>query len=450
MSKNRDFAHLNDLLPGDIARRKAMGDIEGALRLIDARLAGGLQPELAPRLRVEKLRLERLGADYSLSRPEALAALRCEWPEVTEEQFDALVDGGRIDWRCVDGEVKYHDRFVSSLRLYPRLTPGMKRGPETGTEERDAVLARMQREGSLTARITVKASIRPAEGVAGSRFQAWLPIPAACPQQSEIEILDAAPGGVCAPEDVPQRTIWWPESDCREFFVTYRYLHRAVYTDPMTIVPDPVQPDFDLGEEEPHLVFTPQLRALTARVTEGCSGPVEKAGAIYDYITEYVDYRFQPAYLQLDCIADRCATELRGDCGVMALLFIAMCRIAGIPARWQSGLAVRPGDVGCHDWAMFYIAPHGWLWADCSYGSAARRRGEKARRKHYFGNLDPWRMVANRAFFAALTPPDPEWRSDPFDNQTGELIADGVGLLGRQRVTGQELIEFCWADGENE
>lgn len=442
MSKNLDYAHLNDRLPGDIARRVAMGDTEGALRLINARLEGGQQPELAPRLRVEKLRLSRLSADYSLDREEALAALRAEWPDVTEEQFDALVDGGRIDWRCVDGQVKYHNRFVSSLRLYPKLTPGMRRGPDAPTEERDAVLARMRQEGSLTARITIKAAIRPADGVEGSRFQAWLPIPAACPQQSEIEIIDATPGGVCAPENAPQRTIWWAESGQREFFVTYRYLHRAAFTDPMTIVPDPVQPQFDLGEEEPHLAFTPFLRSLTARVTAGCAGPVEKAAAIYDYVTQHVDYRFQPAYLQLDCIADRCAAELRGDCGVMALLFIAMCRIAGIPARWQSGLAARPGDVGCHDWAMFYIAPHGWLFADPSYGSAARRRGETERRKHYFGNLDPWRMVANSAFFAPLTPPDPEWRSDPFDNQTGELIVDGTGLLGSRRATSQEMVDF--------
>ncbi len=59
-------------------------------------------------------------------------------------------------------------------------------------------------------------------------------------------------------------------------------------------------------------------------------------------------------------------------------------------------------------------------------------------------NLDPWRMVANSAFFAPLTPPDPEWRSDPFDNQTGELIADGVGLLGSRRATSQEMLDFAF------
>ena len=57
MTKNQDFYHLNDPLPCDIAQRKGMGDIQGALRLIDAALASGGQPELAPRLRLERMRL---------------------------------------------------------------------------------------------------------------------------------------------------------------------------------------------------------------------------------------------------------------------------------------------------------------------------------------------------------------------------------------------------------
>ena len=169
--------------------------------------------------------------------------------------------------------------------------------------------------------------------------------------------------------------MWWKTNGVGEFSVTYRYLFRAEYTAPMSLSLEPAQPDFDLEEQPPHIVFTPYLRALAARLTEGCANPAEKAKAIYDYVTGQVDYRYQPAYLQLDCIADQCAKTLRGDCGVFALLFITLCRIAGIPARWQSGLAVRPGRVGPHDWAMFYLAPHGWLWADCSFCSSARRSG---------------------------------------------------------------------------
>ena len=145
-------------------------------------------------------------------------------------------------------------------------------------------------------------------------------------------------------------------------------------------------------------------------------------------MTRNVDYRFQPAYLLLDSIADGCAHSLRADCGVFALTFIALCRLGGVPARWQSGLYVTPERVGNHDWAMFYVEGLGWLWADCSFGSAARREGDEARRRFYFGNLGPWRMPANSAFFSPLTPADEALRNDPFDNQLGEMCVDGRGL----------------------
>lgn len=441
MTKNDDFSHLYTALPPEIARRKAMGDLAGAMRLIDRDLARDCLGELAPRLRAERVRLERLPGDYPHDRAAALAILRAEWPEFTEVQFDALVDAGRIDWRNINGKPHYHEDFLDSLRIYAREAPGLKQETVDNTE-RDAVLERMEREGALTARITLKAAIRAKAPSAGQLVRAWLPLPARCPQQREIEILDATPGFVPAPEDAPQRTVYWESRERDSFTVTYRYRHRAAFVDPLTLPWDPVQPTFDTAEQLPHLAFTPYLRALAAHLIKGCISPAEKAAAIYDYVTENVDYRYQPAYLQLDVIADTCAKELRGDCGVMALLFITLCRIAGIPARWQSGLAVRPDHVGSHDWAMFYIAPHGWLWADPSFGSSSRRNGETSRRKHYFGSLDPWRMVANSSFQAPLTPPDPEIRQDPYDNQRGEMTVGGAGLDRTEMERSVELLSF--------
>lgn len=442
--ENEAMTALTIPLPGDIARRKAIGDLEGALRLIDVYLSRNVEPELVSRLLAERVRLERLPKSYPYTRGEAIAMMREEWPDLTEEQFDALVDGGRIDWRYIHGEMRIHSAFLGSLRLYPKEAAGLKPEPPEDTTKRDALLERMERVGHVKAEITIKATIRPKKSAKGKQVQAWLPIPAACSQQSNIEILSATEGGVCAPLDAPQRTIWWDSTEEDSFSVTYRYTYNAVWTDPTTIVPDPVQPDFDTEEELPHLAFTPYLRALAARITDGCNGPVEKAAAIYDYVTGTIDYRFQPAYLQLESIADTCARERRGDCGVMALLFVALCRISGIPAQWESGLAVYPDRAGCHDWAKFYIAPHGWLWADCSFGSSSRRRGEDQRRRHYFGSLDPWRMVANRACFAPLTPPDPAWRMDPYDNQLGEMTVDGRGLDSDEMERTVETVSFAY------
>lgn len=441
MTKNSDFLYLHYPLPPDILRRKEAGDLAGARRLIDRALEKEDRPELAARLRCERVRLERLPLEYPYTEDEAKALFRGEWPDMTDAQFEALLEDGRVDWRYIDGQVRCGDRCLESCRLYPQLAPGLKRKP-ADTSERDAVLTRMEAEGGLAARITLRASIRPVGGAAGRMVRAWLPIPAPLHQQSGVEILDSTPGGVPAPEDAPQRTMYWETEERDAFSVTYRYLVRAPYVDASKLTAAPAQPSFCLEEQPPHILFTPYLHALCGRITQGCTSPLEKAKAVYDYVTGNVDYRYQPAYFQLDPIAELCARQLRGDCGVMAVLFITLCRIAGVPAQWQSGLFVTPGEAGSHDWAMFYIAPHGWLWADPSFGSAARRQGDERRRAHYFGNLDPCRMAANQAFAAPLTPPDPEWRSDPTDNQRGEMTVDGRGLQAHEMERGTEVLDF--------
>ena len=102
-------------LPADIARRRDMGDLAGALRLIDARLSSGVQPLLAPRREAERLRLTRLPYDYPYTRPEAVALVRAEWPGFTEAQFDALLDGGvMVDYVIgVSAGIAYGVSYVS-------------------------------------------------------------------------------------------------------------------------------------------------------------------------------------------------------------------------------------------------------------------------------------------------------------------------------------------------
>ncbi|MDD5937989.1 MAG: transglutaminase domain-containing protein, partial [Clostridiales bacterium] len=92
--------------------------------------------------------------------------------------------------------------------------------------------------------------------------------------------------------------------------------------------------------------------------------------------------------------------------------------------------------------ALYPAAPSGWLYADPPVGSPARGVGRPHRRKHYFGNLDPWRMVANSAFQAPLTPPDEALRQDPYDNQLGELSVDGQGQDRPGMARSVELVDF--------
>ena len=69
---------------------------------------------------------------------------------------------------------------------------------------------------------------------------------------------------------------------------------------------------------------------------------------------------------------------------------------------------------------------------DCSFGGGGVRAGSALRQAFYFGNLDPWRMVANRAYYAPFTPAKRFCRTDPYDNQRGEIETETGGLTGSQ------------------
>ena len=478
---NQTFLGLAAGLPDDVARLKEAGFYKEAIARIDELLAedwtstqNGADKTAAPNptpwgvnslsaaMIAQREMMRRLPSYYCLTEEQAVARMQQQVKGFTLQELRTLTAAGRVDWRFVEGERRYLDRFDQTLLATDssfaarRLTP-----PEDAASarlRREGQARQMKQRGAVSAQIAIRTSIAISNkafaaamekarelGRSSLHLRAWLPLPAACPAQSEIRLEQfSEPPSFIAPEDALQRTVCW-ETDLhtnRSFEVQYSYISTAAYADPMSFEPDPVQPDFDTGEQAPHILFTPYLRALAAQLTAGCSTPAQKARRIYDYITLNVRYHYQPGYFVLENISEHCARDRRGDCGIMALTFITLCRIAGIPARWQSGLAVSPERCGCHDWAMFYIAPKGWMYADCSYGASMARVGREDLRLHYFGSLDPGRMVANRAFQAPFEPPMTGFRSDPYDNQTGEIELDGVGLTGSELVSSKQTVLY--------
>ena len=444
MRINDHFRYLNIGLPEDILRRKMHGDFKGAIRLIDRRLADDSTPQaLRSCLIVQREIISRVEADYPYTKEEAIAIIREHIPDFEEAEFDERMDNGRIRWIYVDGEVRIFNRFFQSMvkadlpfaaRAGVSL-PGVESNVNKNVKGLiDRTIEKMVEKGSMTNRIRIRATMKVKDEVfeKGMFIRAHLPIPSACEQQSEIVIEKVYPeNGQIAPADAPQRAVCWEETmeENHEFVVEYSYLHKAVYHDTQNMGPsDEEQPDFYTHEEAPHIVFTPYIKELVKTLTEGVTDPLEKARIFYDFITLNMKYTFMPAYFGLENIAETCARTYTGDCGVFALLFITLCRCAGIPACWQSGLTAEPDFCGGHDWARFYVAPHGWLFADPSYGTGAVRLEKEERRKYYFGNLDPFRMVANSEFMAPFTVDKDHWRADPYDNQIGEMETTDRGL----------------------
>lgn len=453
MGINDNFRYLNIGLPEDVLRRKYYGDFTGAQTAIDRHLQAANTPEVLKKcLTVQKEMIRRLPEDYPLTREEALALARERIPDFSETEFDTLEDACRIDWIYIQGVKHYFNRYFDSLCKTDAEIARRAGVQPVGADGHDSsgmlenTLRRMREQGSVSLRIRCRASVQMREEVfqKGERVRAYLPLPCACDAQSNIRIESAFPVPThISPEAVPQRVIFWEEviEENHPFTVEFSYTQTARYTDLSHPLPAVEQPDFDTEELPPHVMFTPYIRELVHTLTEGVEEPLEKARRIYDFVTMNVKYSFMRAYFGLENIAENCARNLVGDCGVMALLFITLCRCAGIPARWQSGWKAEPGFCGAHDWAQFYAAPYGWLYADPSFGSGAVREGNEARRQHYFGNLDPYRMVANTQFQADFDVPKDHWRADPYDNQVGEMEIRDRALCYDEFLRSKEVLE---------
>ena len=441
MNINDTLQFQNVGLPEDILRLKQHGAYDDAIRLIDYRLKTEKVPEALRRcLLIHREMMVRTAVEFPYTYDEALAIIRQHIPDFSQVEWNRIIAERKVRWAYVNGEMRIFNRFFSSLvKAYKgfaqranQTLPGVE-SAVGGIPLLDYAGMRMKENGSMTNRIRIRATMRVRDEVfvPGMFVRAHLPIPSACEQQSDIRIEKVFPeSGQIAPEDAAQRTVCWEENmeENHEFIVEYSYLHKAKYTNLDEAVGLPGKYNFDLEEQAPHIVFTPYIRALVAELTEGVTDPMEKARRFYDFITKNMSYTYMPSYFLLENIPDTCACNFNGDCGVFALLFLTLCRCAGIPAQWQSGFTAEPDFCGGHDWVRFYVEPYGWLYVDGSYGVSAQRNENEARRKFYFGNLDPYRMVANSAFQAPFTIRKEHWRADPFDNQIGEIETADRGL----------------------
>ena len=293
-----DFRHLDIGLPPEILRLKDAGYLTQAVAACDRLLEQNPEPSLAACVRAERYRMLETPLHFSVSRDQAIAMIREEWPEFTEEQLDDLINRKRIDWRFIDGELFVLDNFLDSLRVYPKEVPGLRPDSADGIALRNQMLREMESQNGLARVITLKASVSVPGALEGEAVRAWLPVAAACRQQSQIEVLDMTSGGTVAPENVSARAASWTSSTEHSFSVTYRYHVDAAYCDiyggalPSHPCMDAPLPE-DTSEDRPHIAFTPYMRQLTERVIDGLENPLDRARAIYDYLTQHIDYRYQ-------------------------------------------------------------------------------------------------------------------------------------------------------------
>lgn len=452
----QDLSYMRIPLPEDVLKLKSFGDFEGALKMIDHFLSKDIPQALRKRLEIEKEIIRVVSNDeYPYTYEEALEIMSAHLKDFKEEELQYLKEISAADWIYIDGTVHFQRLFYDNLittrpDLAARVMVEDADGAQADELNRKLLndnIKYMKEHGGRSARIRIRATIKAKKEFeeVGRKVRVHLPVPKICQQVSNIKILSSSPEiTYIAPEDAPQRTVYFETQlqPDQEFMVEYAYDYHVDYVelDPAKAADE--QPDFCLEEQAPHIVFTPYLRELRDELAGDETNPIILARRFYDFVTTKVMYSYMREYFTLECIPEYCAVNQKGDCGVQALLFITLCRMSGIPARWQSGLYATEYYTGCHDWSQFYAAPYGWVYADLSFGGRGWRSGNIERWNYYFGNLDIFRMPANSEIQTEFMPEKKWLRGDPIDNQRGEFEYEDHGLLYSQLEVNQKLISM--------
>ena len=443
--KGAKMDFLNVSLPEEIVREEKIGNFETAKKIIKERLSEDLPTLLKKRLDYEFERIERVIKDYPFDESSAKERLSKSIRDFSNEEYERLMKNGDLDYILINGEKHFEKRFVQNLVF--ANAQYAKRFESKRNDVRELVNKRITElvDGDRLKRyrVTAEISLTLKKDLNAKLLKCWLPFPSVESPIESAKLLSCDHQYMISSKNSESTTIYMedlPKAGTK-FTAKFEYtIHEQV----TKVIPEnvvDVHMKKYLYEILPHIMFSPYAKNLTFEIIGNEKNPYFKAKRIYDWITENVRYSYMHAYSTYDMpLVDFVISNLKGDCGVQALTFITMCRIAGIPAKWQSGWFVNPIDVSPHDWAYFYVKPYGWLPVDPSFGGS--RRDIPELRDFYFGNLDAFRMIANSNFMADFDPPTRFVRSDPYDNQIGELETESGNIYYDDFETNVKVLSF--------
>ena len=437
---------LNTPLPEDLMKLKWNGQFKLMQEMIDLRLQKDIPAKLKERLELEKELISRLPEDFIYTKEQAIEILKENIQDFKEEEFEVLFKDNAFEWIFIEGTMFFKNNFFENLVKVRKQYAARLKKQEAPSTLLDDIIHKMKKEKDVYCKIHVKTSLKvdSAFQKPGKKIRVWLPIPKEYAQVENFQLLHISHDGQINDNTVDQRCVYIekPYEKNEEFSVEYEFINHMHYEDLDPSIVTDEHPDTCLEECVPHIVFTDYLKDLVQEILQGETNPLLKAKKIYEYITSHVTYSYVRAYATLPCIPEYITTGLKGDCGLQALTFITLCRIAGIPATWQAGLYTTPETIGNHDWARFYIAPYGWLYADCSFGGSAFRAGNEDRRDFYFGHLDPFRTPCSSKFQGEFVPAKTFLPNDPYDNQNGEMEYEDQAIPAQYILKETKKIEI--------
>ena len=400
----------------------------------------------------ETERHRRIALDFRKDKESVVAYIQNYYPLVTDSMLDAWEESKALEVMYVHGKKCYFNQAAPNLF---RIDPEAKKVKEA-KEGRSLSASELVNQKHLpevintlhssnttqgvpvrfevTYKLTVKADAVPD----GEVIRCWLPYPREDNRrQSEVELLSASNSDYqIAPKEALHRTLYMEKraekNTPTQFSVAYRFTSSAEWFDLKEEQMRPYHTESDLykkytAESAAHVLFTPAIRHLSGHIAGNGDSPLQKVRKIFTYINDAYPWASAREYSTVPNIPEYVIDNRHGDCGMVSLLFITLCRLNGIPAKWQSGFMLHPGGVNLHDWAEVYFEGVGWVPVDQSFGIPPFAEDNDTR--YFFSNgIDAYRLIVNDDFSAPLVPEKHFTRSETVDFQRGEVEWKGGNL----------------------
>jgi transglutaminase-like putative cysteine protease len=114
----------------------------------------------------------------------------------------------------------------------------------------------------------------------------------------------------------------------------------------------------------------PVIRDAVKQAVGDETNPYWIARKIYNYVIEHIDYELAGGWNVAQAVLERG----NGSCSEYSFVYIAMCRAAGVPARYAGSLVIRGDDASYddvfHRWVEVYLPEYGWIPVDPSRGDS--------------------------------------------------------------------------------
>lgn len=399
-------------------------------------------------------RLKRVQADFTKTPLEVQEYIKTYYSEVSAEDMQRWDNEKSLEYKIIDGEKRYFSEAARNLfrideemrHLWKATHPEEKITSGSGAAldldlhnesiiESTRVLKQPYAEPKRL-RIRQSLEVRPDVVPEGELIRCWLPYPREIElRQDAIDLIESQPNQVqIAPSEALQRTAYLERRACAGqstcFSIEYELTTKGIFhdIDPEKVIDikdrEACQPF--LQEVSPHIVFTDALRNLSKRIVGNEKNPYRIAQLLFAWVYTHTPWASAREYSSIRCIPEYVLEHKHGDCGIQTLFFISLCRLNGIPARWQSGWELQPPDDSMHDWGMIYFEPYGWVPMDITYG--LRKSTDPALRWFYLSGMDSFRIIFNDEISQPFTPSKRYERSETVDNQRGEVEWAGGNL----------------------